>query len=176
MMKKKKPIVRKILLSLPSNVTHRVGVTICPHCGDNIEHEDWMKGAVAMIKDIVYGKHGSIAVIAECPKCFEKSWVHESETAFSDYMDWYPEDWKKAAKKVYAARHLSALRHFCDSLCATCVHLRNLECKTLPIIKCTYGKDENVILPGERKFYYHSNFTTQKCPAYQKREPIIDKE
>ncbi len=173
-MSRKKPAAKKIISSLPDGIYHRVGITHCPHCDEKFEHEEWCKTAIAIVTDVVHGKHGSIAVVNECPKCFEKSWVHESDSAFHAYMNWYPKEWTEVAEKVYAARHLAALRRYNDSLCATCEHLRALECKTLPITRCTYGKNENTILPGERKFYYHSCFTTQKCPAYKKRQPLPD--
>ncbi len=172
-MKNKKPVARKVVLSLPPGIAHRRGVTHCPHRDFKDEEYDvWHAAAIMLVTEIVHGKHGSLAVVAECPKCFKKSWVHEGSSAFRVYE--YYKQWTEIAEKVFAARHLVALRRFTDSLCATCVHLRKLECDTLPIIDCTYGKDENAELPPGRTFYMHHCFTTQKCEVYKKREPIID--
>lgn len=151
----------------PSSVRHRIGVTRCPHCDH--DSDEWEKSAVLLVLCEVHGKHGYVVVVNECPKCFEKSWVHQPFTWFQDYHDEYPEEWKTAAQKEYTRRHVAAVSKFADSLCAKCAHLRKLECETLPIIKCTYGEDEEAKLPVGRKFYYHSCFTTSECPAFTAR-------
>lgn len=168
-MKKKKPIVRKVVQSLPAGIAHRMGVTSCPHCDHNdMDYTSWHKGAVMLVTEIVQGKHGSMAVVSECEKCFEKSWVHEMFSAFRCY-DEYDAEWKAVAEKVENARHLAALHEFCDSLCVSCVHLRGLEGDTLCWKTCTMGRDDKTILPAGRKFYYDTGPARKECDKYQKR-------
>jgi hypothetical protein len=171
-MPKKKPVAKKVVASLPPGIDHRRGVTSCPHCdfNDN-DYTAWHVGAVILVTEIVHGKHGSMAVVAECPECFKKSWVHESFSAFSCY-DEYPEDWKRIAKQTEDSRHEVALKEFCDSLCVSCKHLRGLEANTLCWKKCTMGKDDKAKLPEGRTFYYHTGPGQQECAEYVKREPV----
>jgi hypothetical protein len=170
-MPKKKPTVKKVVQSLPTGVAHRRGVTFCPHCdyNDN-EYASWHDGALMLVREIVFGKHGSVAVVAECPKCFKKSWVHESFSAFAVYDEY--KEWHDVVEQIHAARHETALKRFCDSLCVSCVHLRGMKGDTLCWKKCTMGKDDKAVLPAGRKFYYDEGRPQQKCDAYLKREPI----
>lgn len=168
-MPKQSPKAKKVLSQLPNNVEHRVGVTSCPHCDHNDnDYDSWHAGALAIVTEIVHGKHGSMAVISECPKCFKKSWVHEAFSAFS-YTDAYAE-WKELAAKTEAERHRKGLIVFCDSLCVRCVHLRGFEGDTLCWKKCTMGKDDAIKLPPGHTFYYQMGNPVTECDKFEERK------
>lgn len=161
---------RKIVFSLDTAaVDHRADFEHCPSCDKKFSGEKWDAQATALVLGIVHGKHGSLAVVSECPACFEKSWVHQCFSTFR-ITDDFPSDWKDVAAKEEACRHLEALRTFCDSQCSRCAHLRKLECETLPIVECAFGKKgEHEKCSPNQKFYYHRCFTETACPAFAPR-------
>ncbi len=146
---------------------HRAGVTNCPHCDFTppmFEKGDtWAKAATTLILDEVHGKHGSLAVISECPTCFKKSWVHQPFSFFEDYHEMYPEDWQKAATKEYDRRHLESVRALSQSLCIGCDHLRKVKVDTHVVVDCTLGR------PDTERLQYC--FTTTECKHFKKYVP-----
>ena len=178
----KRKIVRSVDLE---RISHRAGITNCPHCDfDKQDSDPWAKNAIVLMLDTAYGKHGSVVVVSECPKCCKKSWVHQPFSFFNDWSDHYPEDWKAAAQAEFTRRHCEAVSRFADSLCAKCQHLRRLECETLPIVSCTYGapvgEDADTWRTAtgrwsppiaDRKAYLHSCFTETECPKFKPRHP-----
>lgn len=154
----------KIVQGLPAGIAHRVGVDSCPHCGKGFNYDlgPWEKSATHVVLDIVHGKHGSIAVVSECPECFEKSWLHFTSSSFGDFANEFTEEIRLAARKELDRRHLGAVVTFVNSLCAGCKHLRKLECDTLPIVRCTYGQER-------KDDYLHSSFTETNCPKFEAR-------
>lgn len=160
----RKPQARKIISEMDHSITHRAGVWTCPHCDyqeDNYSVGKWEKGALTLVLAIVHGKHGSVVVISECPKCFKKSWVHAEFSRFEEWSNTYPKEWKEAAIKERDRRHIASLIRFTDSLCARCRHLRRLECNTIPIVDCTYGRESERL---------HHCFAETKCKAFALRK------
>lgn len=151
---------RRVVSSLDPSIEHRGGITRCPHCDH--DSDDWERTAVVLVTSTVFGKHGSLAVVNECPKCFEKSWIHQPFSFFEALHEMYPKDWMKAADAEHTKRHVAAVSEFADSLCAKCKHLRALECDTLPIVRCTYG------VPSAT--YLHSCFTETECQKFTARK------
>lgn len=157
----------------PQAVDHRADFMHCPSCGTKHEPEIWDANAAKLILEIVHGKHGSLTIVSECPKCFEPSWVHTPFSAFGEWgEEWVPDNWKKAAAEEHTRRHVRSVHRFADSLCAKCVHLRSLVCDTLPVVHCTLGEPP----PTDGKVYLHSCFTETECPAFQAREPSPEKD
>ena len=161
-----------IVRSLPDGILHRAGITSCPHCGFISSRGDiarscdvWAEKAKTLVLDTVHGKHGSVAVVSECPECFELSWVHQPFSFFSEWMDIYSVAWKRAANAEHTRRHMDAVHTFADSLCAKCQHLRSLECDTLPIVQCTFG---TLPVVGREEFL-HNSFTETECPQFLAR-------
>lgn len=96
----------------------------CPNCDHRMDYEEWDKAAVMLVLHPLCWKHGAVAVVSECPKCFDKSWTHESMDNFSSYSDW-PENWCEAVQKLAANERLKALREWGASICHTCKHLES---------------------------------------------------
>jgi hypothetical protein len=166
MSKNKNPIKKRTATRIVRSfdtaaVWHRAGITSCPHCDHNAD--DWEKTATTLVLATIHGKHGSVVVVNECPKCFEKSWVHQPFSFFDKWTDGYSEEWKAAANAEYAKRHLAAVTTFADSLCARCSHLRSLKCDTLPIVECTKGNPAPI---EGRKEYLHGSFTEKVCDKF----------
>lgn len=149
-------------------VEHRTSVVSCPHCGTTFELDDWGKHAAVLVLEEIWGKHGSLAVVSECPKCFEKSWCHFEFSSFDKWCDWFAPDLRAAAYTEHERRHIAAVRRYSDSLCAKCEHLKNLDCKTLPIVSCTMG-DSIAKSKGGDKPFYHTCFTRTECNKFQQR-------
>lgn len=163
-MKKKaaeKSRAKRIASSLPSGILHRVGVWKCPHCDwQDADHAvaPWERAGILLVTDIVHGKHGEIAYVSECPSCFKKSWIHVGlDHASSKWNEDFPEEWRKKAAEVRDQRHLSAMRTFMASQCARCVHLKEFECRTLPIVKCNLGQPSD---------YLHTCFSRTDCNSF----------
>jgi hypothetical protein len=117
---------------MPKGTYHRAGISSCPHCQHDFGFDDrnlWIKNATALVLEVVQGKHGSIAYISECPKCFKKSWVHNEIGCFYTHQEW-PDGWEEAAEAEKGTRGLSNLRRFNHSLCASCTHIRGVEIGT----------------------------------------------
>lgn len=58
---------------------HREDFESCPYCYAQYENEEWYKYTVDVVRNhFRFPNVGASTVISECPKCFEKSWVHVS--------------------------------------------------------------------------------------------------
>ncbi len=122
--------------------SHRPDFRHCPHCDEVTEHEDWLKRARVLVIAVVYGKHGSIAVLSDCPKCFEKSWVHQDIQHVGRFMGelyGWPEEWTKAAEAEHSRRHLEGIRELDGSLCQSCAKLQTMEITTHVWRNCGAG-------------------------------------
>ncbi len=104
---------------------HRSDFESCPSCGHKRDYVFWRKAAVTLILEPSCIKSNSVAVVSECPKCFEPSWVHERIDGF-DWDDW-PEKWKERVKEFAAAIKLKALREWGAGICWRCENLASGE-------------------------------------------------
>lgn len=117
-------VVRRILTTgNDRSLNHRADFKHCPSCDHAMENEQWDKAATTLILEPGCYKSGCVTVIAECPKCFEPSWVHERMTSFDEWSYAWPDDWKAAVEKQQAAVKLAALREWGKGICHNCTHL-----------------------------------------------------
>ena len=162
---KPKPRARRIVSSTDTaKLRHRGTFTDCPYCSHRMEMEGWEKLADTLVIEEVHGKHGSVVVVAECPSCFKRSWVHQPFQFFEKWHDAYPPEWKAAAMAEHSRRHMHAVHEFADSLCAKCIHLRSLEIDTLEIIECTMGNELSTPPPR-----LHHHFGETECAEFKAR-------
>lgn len=120
---------------------HREDFHTCPHCDYDLDSEEWYKVAVMLVVAEVFGKHSSLAILSECPKCFENSWVH-CELKHLDtlsYLYKFPKAWEEAADKEYDRRHLLAIRELDGALCLSCKHISQLSIGTWCHGRCNLG-------------------------------------
>lgn len=123
-------VVRRILSTgNDRQINHRADFKHCPNCDHPMENESWDKAATTLVLEPACYKAGCVTVIAECPKCFEPSWIHERMSNFDEWSDAWPDDWKAAVKKREAAVKLAALREWGKGLCHNCKHLESGEIK-----------------------------------------------
>ena len=103
---------------------YRVSHLDCPHCDYSMKFEDWRKAATTLILNPRIQKTGNVAVMSECPKCFEGSWTHYSYDYFHGFSTW-SEKWKKVVQKIEAEVKLKALRDWAKGLCGKCALLKS---------------------------------------------------
>jgi hypothetical protein len=87
---------RIVRVSNDTAANYRVGVDYCPHCEAKFSYGRWERAAHTLILEPRIQKNGCVAVMAECPKCFENSWHHYRMSEFR----WGHEDWPKAWREV----------------------------------------------------------------------------
>lgn len=130
---------KQIVSSWDLNIRDHFGDSkTCPNCDFEQEYDEWAKLATKLVLDTVGGKHGSVVVIMECPKCFGSIWVHVP-IPFSEYDDAYPKEWVAATVKEDDKRRLIALREWAKGLCGNCKHLGGGNISTTAYMNCTYG-------------------------------------
>ncbi len=126
---------RKILRhGQEDNSSHRSDFETCPHCAHEMSWEQWGKRDSILILEPRYAKAGYAAVMSECQKCFELSWVHRR---FRDIES--PSSWAKAAEKESASLHLAAIRKFGKSLCWRCKQLESATIEHHAWVHCQEG-------------------------------------
>lgn len=102
---------------------HRGDFQTCPHCDHRLPFLGWDKLSHTLsLRPRVYRK-GSVAISAECPNCFESSWVHVEFDSLRHRQ--FPEGWRERADKESAAQKLRALREWGRSLCWQCAKLQS---------------------------------------------------
>lgn len=99
---------------------HRGDFETCPHCGHNQKSHKWNKLAHTLTLQPRAYRKGCASISAECPRCFETSWVHIR----LDSVD-SPETWQKAAEFESSTQKLAALREWGAALCWQCVKLES---------------------------------------------------
>lgn len=101
---------------------HRNDFETCPHCNHKYSTKTWERAAIDLILDPVSCVSDRLAIVSECPGCFEKSWVHEnfSSITYGSEDRKYPKSWAKAAEDEDKARKLQALRDWGKGLCWHC--------------------------------------------------------
>jgi hypothetical protein len=104
-----------------------------------MESGEWDKVATTLILNPRNYKAGSVAILSECPKCFEESWVHHPMDSF----DWgeYPKAWKECVKKLEKEVKLQAVREWGKCLCHKCSNLKEAKIEYNCRISCSgdYG-------------------------------------
>lgn len=110
--KKKLPVANKKHIVQTSNDTfqnHRRDFETCPHCSHKMDSDEWEKIASVLVLNPKCYRAGCVAIISECPKCFESSWVHEQMRSFL-YLDSWPSDWKDSVINLEKYVKLKSLR------------------------------------------------------------------
>ena len=129
-------------------VKHREGIYNCPHCDHNPEDSSkgafsdalfwWGNNAEILICAVVRGRHDSVALVTECPKCFKKSWCHFPLSGFDYYPD-LPKNWASAVEEEEHSRHILAARNWSFGLCGRCEHLKSVTLNTSARRTCAIG-------------------------------------
>ena len=102
---------------------HRADFQTCPHCDYKMDTQKWARTAHILILEPHNFKAGSIAIVTECPNCYEDSWVHQPMDSF-EYADRFPMKWKEAVHKQEKKVRLQALRDWAAGLCGRCKDLQ----------------------------------------------------
>ncbi len=123
-------------------LNHRGDFETCPDCGHFMKPEKWDDAATTLVLTPRCYKAGNVAILSECPKCKEQSWVHHSMDRFSYYSGW-PKEWKERIQKVKAATKLKALRDWGKSLCWKCQNLEEATVEYHCYRTCTIGMGES---------------------------------
>lgn len=123
---KARPKVQKKIVTSGADVGlgHREDFETCPDCNHRMKSEEWDKTALVLVLEPRIWKSSAVAVVSECPKCFEKSWVHARMDGFR-WNDAFPQDWKDRVKALEESTRLAALRDWGASLCWNCKHLES---------------------------------------------------
>ena len=116
-----------------------------------MDYKEWDDASVMLVLHPQYFKLGYVAIVSECPKCFDKSWTHESMDNFGHYSDW-PENWCEEVNKLAAAERLKALRDWGGGICHTCKNLESGKIDYVAWRHCIAG----------------SGTPVKKCPKYKK--------
>lgn len=103
---------------------HRADFETCPHCQRRFDADKWDSSATTLILSPSCYKSGCVAIVSECPSCFEPSWVHQSMSCVR-YLSQWPEKWRNAVEKREAVVKLQALRDWGSGICHRCVHLES---------------------------------------------------
>ena len=122
--------VRQHEAQLLDDCPHRPGFDTCPECGKRSKYEDWRKPKYVghvILDPQKYSKRSSCIVISYCPKCGERSWVHEelemsslySDTAFNKIV-------RKKLQKEKIRRIRLAVTQMAESPCMTCPHVTDM--------------------------------------------------
>lgn len=142
---------------LPEGAFHRSDFKTCPHCDATFDNDKWDRSARILIREIVHGKHGSMAVVSECPKCFKPSWVHHSISTLHWLMREIVPKWERPVEDEYNRRKLRAIREWSASLCVQCVHVGKVVCDTSTSRSCICGFGPvHSVVDGCEKFEMHS--------------------
>lgn len=84
-------------------------------------------------------KNGHVAVMAECPKCFENSWHHYEMRGFNWGHEGWPKVWREAVLKLRTFQTSNAQLEWQTSLCANCKKLEKGEVDTHAWRSCEIG-------------------------------------
>lgn len=103
-------------------LAHLEDLQTCPHCDVQRELYDWHKHAVHLVLEPRVYKAGHVAVVMECPSCFNRCWLHCHMSRFAAHAEW-PKNWVDAVKDKLQAVMDAAAREWQASLCRTCKRL-----------------------------------------------------
>ena len=103
--------------------SHRKDFETCPHCDHRMKHGEWDKLADTLVLTPRCFRVGCVSVMAECPKCFKKSWVHVKYYRI-EIDDDLPQKWRDTVAALDKSTKLTALRDWGSSICHRCQHLK----------------------------------------------------
>lgn len=129
---------RIVTSSSDNHLNHRGDFETCPHCDKKFKSDIWDKAAHTLIRAPHCYKSGCVAIMSECPKCFENSWVHHKVDMF-EYDDAWPQKWKEKATLIGDMWKLAAVRALANSLCGKCVHLTSCSVEFHAYRQCKKG-------------------------------------
>lgn len=130
---------RIVELSNDTTANYRVTIDHCPHCDKKFSFQRWQRAAHTLILEPRIMKRDCVAVMAECPNCFENSWHHYRMSEFRwGHEDW-PKSWREAALKLRAAQTAEALNDWNNSLCRNCSQLEKVDISTTAYRNCERG-------------------------------------
>ena len=104
---------------------HRGDLESCPFC--DLKQEDWhSKNTIVVLNPTQFFLPARVIIIDECPKCFEKSWVHNNLRSLA-YLDiGFTSRQLKMIDKEIESRQIEGIRGFQKSKCASCSRLTEL--------------------------------------------------
>ena len=100
------------------------------------EFSDWDDWAHTLILEPRVYKNGCVAIMSECPECFESSWVHCETRWLHPNL---PEDWQEAIKKRHIELTIAAAREWAKGLCGNCKWLTKVSIDTQAWRHCKVG-------------------------------------
>jgi hypothetical protein len=109
-----------------TQANHRADFRTCPLCSFEMPPAQWDRAATTLILAPLVFRSGAVAVMSECPKCFEGSWVHET-MGMAEFREDWPAKWREAVAKLERTVKLQALRDWGASLCHRCRKLESGE-------------------------------------------------
>lgn len=139
--------VRQHEAQLLDDCAHRAGITDCPECGIRSSNEQWSKAKnieYVILDPQRHSKHSSCIVISFCPKCAERSWIHEDLDSGS--MSWcnggFTKPVQKKMQKEKVRRVRAAINVMATSPCLSCKHVTDLSfsCLTFQVIRQRGGR------------------------------------
>ena len=132
---------KKIVSTYDCSKWHRGDFTTCPHCDAEAPSLRWDATAVILVTDTVWGKVSGFAVVSECQKCFEKSWVHRDfgQIVFMAERGTWPKAWGNVAAKAKRDKNVAAARDWAFGLCGKCVRLTSATCDVSARRTCKIG-------------------------------------
>ena len=118
---------------------HRSDFETCPDCGHSMPWREWNETATTLILNPYCSKSGHVAVMSECPKCFEPSWVHVAMGGWEYRFEQWPNKWVEVVDELENAVKLQAVRDCAFSLCGKCVKLTSMTVKHSAYRHCEIG-------------------------------------
>lgn len=153
---------KQIIRDYPiEDLPHRRDFETCPCCDTRYKNEKWNEHAIILVLREIFGKHEYCGIVSECPKCFEKSWVHNDLRCLYDVI--FGEEWEIAGYKEYENRKAAAQKKWEKSLCITCKNGKRINgIPTLDWVDCKIVKKDYT-----RSSRGHS---VKKCEHYKKQK------
>jgi RecG-like helicase len=110
-----------------SHLNHRGDFQTCPSCDAEYTTKKWEEHTVEIVLGMVANyKTDSFFVVSECPKCSEKSWVHQSFlSVYRDSLEFSPEEIHKIMTEM-KRRVKQQVKRWESSACFTCKKLKSV--------------------------------------------------
>ncbi len=110
--------------SLDIAQNHRGDLETCPHCS-HVPPEDrsWYGRGLILVLQPRVQRANSVALLSDCPKCFELSWVHVQIDSVKYAVANCPADWVLAVENLERTKKLQALRDWGAGICHRCARL-----------------------------------------------------
>lgn len=121
-----------------TQANHRGDFETCPSCEHKIDDKEWRKINSILILEPTCYKSDSVALMAECPECFSKSWVHERMSNFDSWSD-HPKEWIERVTVLRNETKLKAVRDWGRGICWNCKYLYSAKIEYNAWRKCKIG-------------------------------------